>query len=347
MTAAGLMITGGYIWWHSHTAHDGAPGGPGHAAAAAARSALHAGGPSIPVSTAAAAPFGPLGLVAFAGLPAAPAKPIGAVRYAVAGNAAYVVATGTDGVVRFAVGQPGPNPQFGPWTAIAGLASAASKPALAPGPGGSLQIFVLSNADNQLHATSLTGPAAAPWVLLNGAGSARPVGTPAAAALGGRTVVITADAQGSLIAATGSGGPGGAWSDWRTVSGAGSVDPDVALAAGPGGTLAAYVLRASDAAVMRVMYQDGHWGYAWPTGAVGLPEAAYTDSGKPYLFLRTVDGDVQVFEPTGADLRGSMNWVFAGVATQNPPGVGPVPGLGVVLTTVAPDGSVQLFHGQF
>jgi hypothetical protein len=116
----------------------------------------------------------------------------------------------------------------------------------------------------------------------------------------------------------------------------------VALAIGSDGTMAAYVIRSSDLADLRVI-NDGRWESGFPTGAVGHPEAAYSSTGKPYLFIQSVSGDVQVYEPSGANLRGSMSWTPAGVTSQNPIGVTPVPGLGLVLTTVAADGTVRLY----
>ena len=344
VTAFGLMAVGGYLWWSDHDRSGAQPGGAekGHGAHTAAHGRSL---PAIPVTTA-PQPVGPLGLVQFATIAAAAVKPVGAVHFAVAGNTAYAIATGTDGVVRVASAPAGPAPHFGPWTAVPGLTSASSEPAVVAGTDGTLQVFVLSGADSQIHESMLLGTAWSPWSALSGTGSAKLAGTPAAATSDGRTQLIAAGTNGQLLTTSGTGAPGSSWQPWRQVPGAGSVNPNVALAGAPDGTLAAYVLRASDAAVMRVMYQGGHWGYAWPTGAVGIPEAAYTNGGKPYLFIQTVDGDVQVFEPTGADLKGSMNWSFAGITSANPVGATAAPGLGVVLAATASDGSVHLYHAD-
>jgi hypothetical protein len=105
--------------------------------------------------------------------------------------------------------------------------------------------------------------------------------------------------------------------------------------------VAAYVTRASDAAVLRVV-DDGYWESAWPTGAVGQPAAAYTADGRPYLFVQAITDDIQVFEPSGSDLHGTMNWVTAGVTTRNPPGVGNS-GSAIAITAVAADGSVGVY----
>ncbi|MGH3416148.1 MAG: hypothetical protein ACRDSS_06765, partial [Actinocrinis sp.] len=139
----------------------------------------------------------------------------------------------------------------------------------------------------------------------------------------------------------------GSWLSWHYVSGAGKVKPDVALAVRSDGMLAAYVVRASDLAVLRLV-NSGYWSSNWPTGAVGHPEAAFTggDSGKPYLFIQSISGDVQVYEPTGANLHGSMNWLPVGVTSQNPVGVTPVTGTGLVMTTTATDGTVRLYTAK-
>ena len=107
--------------------------------------------------------------------------------------------------------------------------------------------------------------------------------------------------------------------------------------------MAAYVIRASDLADLRLI-NDGSWSYTFPTGAVGQPEAGYTSSGKPYLFIQSVAGDVQVYEPTGANLHGSMKWSPIGVTSQNPVGVTPAAGLGLVLATTSADGTVHLYR---
>ncbi len=107
--------------------------------------------------------------------------------------------------------------------------------------------------------------------------------------------------------------------------------------------MAAYVIRASDLADLRLI-NDGSWSYTFPTGAVGQPEAGYVSNGKPYLFIQSVAGDVQVYEPTGANLHGSMTWSPIGVTSQSPVGVTPAAGLGLVLATTAADGTVHLYR---
>jgi hypothetical protein len=155
--------------------------------------------------------------------------------------------------------------------------------------------------------------------------------------------LLVASRSGALLATDGSGTADGSWQPWRYVGSAGAIKPNVALAIRTDGTMAAYVIRASDLADLRLI-SDGSWSYTFPTGAVGQPEAGYTSGGKPYLFIQSVAGDVQVYEPTGADLHGSMKWSPVGVTSQSPVGVTPAPGLGLVLATTAADGTVHLYR---
>lgn len=339
--AAGLVATGGFLWFDNHTgdraqsvgaaSHDLASGAHRSAAASA--------------SAAPAKPIGPLGLLPLGRVAAPPAKPIGAVQYVSAGDRAYVVMAGTDGVVRYAAATTGPAPRFAAWQALPGLTASAA-PAVVGRDSGRVEIYAVSSADSQLHRIVLDAGTWSPWTSLAsaGLGSARVIGAPAAVPFGAdRTEVLVSSRAGDLLAANGGSAPGGSWQPWHTIGGAGAIKPDVALAARADGALAAYVIRASDLSVLRVTY-DGSWSDGFPTGAVGQPEAAYTSAGKPYLFIRSVTGDVQVYEPSGADLRGSINWAPVGVTSRNPVGVTPAPGLGLVLVTIAQDGTVRLYR---
>jgi len=345
--AAGLVATGGYLWWHGHRAEAAQqPVGvtKTNAAAGLGASVPVSSSPSGPSSPTQAQPIGPLGLVAFGQLAAPSAKPIGAVHYVRAGDSAYVVMAGTDGVVRYASTAAGTSPRFTDWHTIPG-ATAAAEPAVIGRSSGVVEVYVVSAADGAVHRAVLTGGAWSSWSSLAsaGTGATRLAGAPAAVALSdGRTELLVASKAGSLVTATGSGTPTGSWQPWRSVSSAGSIKPGVAVAVGSDGTLATYVIRASDLADLRLM-NDGYWSATWPTGAVGQPEAGYTSGGKPYLFIQSVSGDVQVYQPSGANLRGSMSWSPVGVTSQNPVGVTPVPDLGLVLAATAADGTVRLY----
>jgi serine/threonine-protein kinase len=346
VVAAGLVATGGYLWWHGHRVDDAQqPVGASNTHTPAS--------PSAPVSTslspspAQAQPIGPLGLLALGQIAAPPAKPVGAVHYVRAGDSAYVVMAGADGVVRYASAAAGTSPRFTDWRAIPGV-SAAAEPAVIGRTSGDVEVYVVSGSDSAIHRAVLTGGAWSPWTSLAfaGTGSTHVAGAPAAVALpGDRTELLVASTAGGLLAATGSGTPTGTWQSWHSVSSAGSIKPDVAVAVRSDGTLAAYVIRASDLADLRLM-NDGRWSATWPTGAVGQPEAGYTSDGKPYLFIQSVSGDVQVYKPSGANLHGSMSWAPVGVTSQNPVGVTAVQDLGLVLTATAADGTVRLYSSR-
>ncbi|HXR71826.1 MAG TPA: protein kinase [Actinocrinis sp.] len=341
--AAGLVAAGGFLWWNGHTNDAKQPSG---AAKTNAATSLSGNGVShASASASATQPFGPLGLVPVGQIIAPPVKPIGAVRYVSAGNSAYVVMTGTDGVVRYASANAGKSPRFTAWQSLPGL-TASAEPAAVGRDSGRVEIYAVSSADDQVHRIVLTGRTWSPWTSLAaaGIGATRVPGAPAAVPLAGdRTALLVASHSGALLAANGSGAPDGSWQPWRYINSAGSIKPNVALAIRPDGTMAAYVIKAADLADLRLI-NDGSWSYTFPTGAVGQPEAGYTSGGKPYLFIQSVAGDVQVYEPTGANLHGSMKWSPIGVTSQNPVGVTPAPGLGLVLATTAADGTVHLYR---
>lgn len=342
--AFALVSVGGYAWWHGHRTDDNQqPVGVAKTPAPTGQTADTLSPPQSPTQ-----PTGPLGLVALAQVAAPPTKPIGAVRYVRAGDTAYVIMTGTDGVVRYAASTPTTTatPHFRNWRAIPGL-TASAEPAAIARTSGAVEIYAVSAADDAMYRTVLSNGTWSPWTPLApaGAGSARAVGAPAAAVLpDGRTELLVASTSGSLLATSGTGTPTGTWQPWRTVPSAGPIKPGVALATRADGTMAAYVIRSPDLAVLRLVNDgDGYWSYTYPTGAVGQPESAYADTGKPYLFIRSISGDVQVYEPSGADLHGTFTWAPVGVTSQNPVGVTPLPGRGLVLTTTAPDGAVRLY----
>ncbi|MBS2965822.1 serine/threonine protein kinase [Actinocrinis puniceicyclus] len=340
VVAAAVVATGGYLLSKGDSGSAREPARVSKPGKATSLSGAAASPSASPVET---KPVGPLGLLPLGGVEAPPARPIGAVRYVDAGNAAYVVMTGADGVVRYAPGSAGRSPRFTAWQALPGL-TAAAEPAVIGRPSGSVEIYAVSN-DGQMHRAVLSDGAPSRWDSLTGAGigSIRVAGAPAAVPLsGGRTELLVASRAGSLLTAEGYGRPGGRWKPWHVIGSAGSIKPDVAVAVRADGTLAAYVIRASDLADVRLI-DDRWWGSTYPTGAVGQPEAGYVSGGKPYLFIQSVAGDVQVYEPSGADLHGSMNWAPVGVTSQNPVGVTPVAGLGLVLATTSADGTVRLY----
>jgi serine/threonine-protein kinase len=347
IVAAALAVIVGLLWWHGHRSTGG--GQPARAAIGATLTAglstarLPNANSTSPIGMT-VKPIGPFNLLAVGQVAAPPAKPLGAVHYVTAGGSAYVVTTGLDGAVRYATSDANTYSHFDAWRTIPGV-TAEAEPAVVGRASGDVEIYVVS--DGFVRRAVLAGRSWSPWSSLAsaGTGSALVAGAPAAVPLsGGRTELVVASRAGSLLASSGAGSPDGAWQPWHYVRGAGSIKPDVALAIRSDGVMAAYVIRAADLADLRVI-GNGRWSYAFPTGAVGHPEAVYATSGKPILVIRSVSGDVQVYEPSGEDLRGSMSWLPLGVVSRNPVGVTRIPGPGLVMTTVAEDGAVRLYTG--
>jgi serine/threonine-protein kinase len=282
---------------------------------------------------------GEFGFGALATLPPPPARVLGAVQIAYAGAALYAATTGSDGLVRVAAvpeGAPG-TAQSGSWAVVPGLTSTV-QPALVGRPGGTLELYATSSAGVVERNVLTPGVGWAGWSAL---GAEHVAGPPAAAAYADDTVVLASSTDQELLEAVV--GRDGGFSGWQELPQAGTILPQIALTSREG-ALAAYVVRASDGATLRV-YNDGTgWQYAWPTGAAGAPATAYGADGRPDLFVLSVSAGVQVFQFSGRDLRGTMTWVPAGVPAAGPPGVAEIPGGGVALAAPAPDGSIGLYR---
>jgi hypothetical protein len=228
------------------------------------------------------------------------------------------------------------------------------EPAIVGRASGEAELYVVSSADSQLRRAvySATAGSWSSWSTLSGVGSTEVAGAPAAVALDStRTEVLVASAAGSLVTTTGqgvggAGGGSGAWQSWHTISAAGTVKPGVALTVRSDGSQAAFVIRASDQTVLRLLDSGPSvygWGQSFSTGAVGQPEAGYTGAGKPDLFVQTDSGDIQLYEPTGATLRGAQATASAGVTSLNPPGIAALPDQRLVVCVTAADGAVRLY----
>jgi hypothetical protein len=118
------------------------------------------------------------------------------------------------------------------------------------------------------------------------------------------------------------GGPGGAlaWDDWTPVPGVGDIAPGVALVASPATAgFTAYVVRASDQAVLAIGYANKAWTAPKQTPLSGVPTAAATGDGTPYVFVRGGSGGIQVMNGTSA-LTGVIQGRSAGLDSALPPG---------------------------
>ncbi|MBR7827260.1 serine/threonine protein kinase [Actinospica sp. MGRD01-02] len=297
--------------------------------ASAAASATPTGLTALPES-------GGFGFAAYSSLPAPSSPVVGAVQLAYFDGFLYAAATGTDGNVRVASVPAGTSTTSANWTIVPGVASTV-QPAL-DGASSGLELYATAQGGNVMRAVLTTpGNGWSGWTRL---GTVHAAGAPAAAADGGRTVVVVATPDKHLVEGTVA--ADGEFTAWQQLPQAGLIDYQVAVAA-HGGAVAVYVVRASDGATMRV-YNDGKgWQYAWPTGATGQPATAYAADGHPDLFVLSASAGLQVFEFSGAELHGTMTWASAGVAAVNPPGVTSVPGGGVALAAVNSDGSVSVY----
>ena len=315
-----------------------APDGSSDAADAATHAASTAAASPTATSTSLTAlPVpGGFGFAAYASLPAPASKIVGAVQLTYFDGFLYAAATGADGHVRVASVPAGTSTAAASWTIVPGVSSSA-QPALV-GASNGLELFATASGGRVERAVlSTPGDGWSGWAQL---GTAHVAGAPAAAVDGTRTIVVAASSAKQLV--EGAVAANGEFAGWQTLPQAGLIDPQVAVAV-HGGAIAVYVVRASDGATMRV-YDDGEgWQSAWPTGAAGQPATAYAADGNPDLFVLSASAGLQVFEFSGADLQGTMNWVSAGVTTIDPAGVTSVPGGGVALAAVNDDGSVSVY----
>ncbi|MBR7839083.1 serine/threonine protein kinase [Actinospica durhamensis] len=300
-------------------------------AAAAVNGSLEA----IPVS-------GEFGFATLAALPAPAAHAVGAVQLAYAGSTLYAASTGSDGLLRIAAVPGGSSggasgSPAGIWSVVPGLSSSV-QPALVGRHDGTLELYATSPGG--LVARNVLTPGVG-WEGWSSLGTEHVAGPPAAAAYAADTVVIASSTDQTLLEAVlnADGGSAG----WQRLPQAGPILPQLALTS-HGTALAAYVVRASDGATLRVSNDGGGWQAAWPTGAAGQPATAYAADGRPDLFVLSASAGVQVFQPSGRDLHGTMTWLPAGVPAAGPPGVAEIPGGGVVLAVAAADGSVGVYR---
>jgi serine/threonine-protein kinase len=290
----------------------------------AGAASTEAGLEAIPVA-------GEFGFAPLATLPAPAAHVVGAIQLAYAHNTLYAASTGSDGLVRVA------SVPERSWAVVPGLRSSV-QPALVGRRDGGLELYATSSSGLVERNVLTPGVGWAGWSVL---GTEHVAGPPAAAAYGDGTVVIASSTDQALVETVV--GRAGAARDWQRLPQAGTILPQVALTARDG-ALAAYVVRASDGATMRVYNEGQGWQEAWPTGAAGQPATAYGADGRPDLFVLSVSAGIQVFEFSGHDLHGTMRWVPAGIPAAGPPGVTAVPGGGVALAVPAADGSVAVYR---
>jgi len=335
---AGLILLSALGFLLSQDGSGSAPGASGDAADAAthAASATSAAPTSTSTALTALPESGGFGFTAYSKLPAPASNIVGAVQLAYFDGFLYAAATGADGSVRVASVPAGTSTAAASWTIVPGVSTAVQLALVGASDG--LELYTTASGGKVERAVlSAPGSGWSGWTQL---GTVHAAGAPAAAADGDQTIVVAASSGQQLE--EGAVAANGGFAGWTALPQAGLIEPQVAVAA-HADAIAVYVVRASDGATMRVYDDGGGWQYAWPTGAAGQPATAYAADGNPDLFVLSASAGVQVFEFSGADLRGTMNWVSAGVDTVNPPGVTSVPGGGVALAAVNDDGSVSVY----
>ena len=333
---AGLVLLSvlGFVLGRGGSAAPAVGSGPGEAADAVTHSSSASASPS-PTSLTALPANGGFGFAKYSTLPAPGSHTVGAVQLAYFDGFLYAAATGTDGHVRVASVPAGTSTAAANWTIVPGVSST-TQPALVGAKDG-LELYATASSGSVVRA--VLGTPGSGWSGWTQLGTMHAAGAPAAAANGAQTVIVAASADKHLEEGT---VEGGKFTAWQQLPQAGLIHPQVAVAA-HAGAVAVYVVRASDGATLRV-YNDGTgWQAAWPTGAAEAPATAYAADGNPDLFVLSASAGVQVFEFSGDDLHGTMNWTSAGVSTVNAPGVTSVPTGGVALTAVNDDGSVTVY----
>jgi len=199
-------------------------------------------------------------------------------------------------------------------------------PAVVATSAGHLELFAVGATDGVIHQRSYTqGGWSSKWVPV---GNAKLRGTPGALANSDGTVVVAAVGSTKALMTT-TGTPSGAsgaytWSDWQAVPAAGDVAPGVALTGGPavsGDTAyTAYVARASDLGIMEIPHANGAWGAPAPTALTGIPTAATSADGTPYVFVRSATGAIKAMNGNGQAGAGRLESALPPGATQTPDG---------------------------
>ena len=255
-------------------------------------------------------------------LPPVPVAVQGAPRAAVYKDASgastlFVFVTGTDGSMWYL---PGENSHS--WMPLRGLKTS-TEPAVVATGAGHLALFAVRESDGVVHQRSYAGGGWSPkWTPV---GSAKSHGAPGALANADGSVVVAAVGSGkTLMTITGSpsGGSGTySWGEWQPVPGVGDVANGVALAATPATSgYNAYVERASDQGIIAITYANKLWGAPAQTPLSGLPTAATSGDGTPYVFVRSAGGAVKAMNGNGQAGAGGMDSVLPPGAAQTPDG---------------------------
>jgi serine/threonine protein kinase len=255
-------------------------------------------------------------------LPQAPVAVQGAPRAAVlkdasGGSTLFVFVTGADGSMWYLPGETSHS-----WMPLRGLKTDAEPAVVATG-AGRLELFAVRESDGVVHQRSYAeGSWSQKWTPV---GSAKLHGAPGALANVDGSVIVAAVGSGKTLMTT-TGSPSGgsstySWSEWQPVPGVGDATGGVALTATPATSgYNAYVERASDQGIIAITYANKLWGAPVQTPLSGLPAAATSGDGTPYVFARSSGGAVKAMNGNGQAGAGGLDSALPPGAAQTPDG---------------------------
>jgi serine/threonine-protein kinase len=216
-------------------------------------------------------------------VPAAGVTLTGGPRAVTVSGITFVFARGSDQNVWYVSWNPATG-RYGPWQRLTGI-HVSGDPAVVSARPGTIDLFALGT-DRLLYRRTLSGGTWGQWYQVDE--RTRFDAAPAAASSDPGRIDLVGRTGGDLVTAS---LVDGRWNAWAVVPTAGRITAAPALVSRRSGTLDAFVVRASDGAVLRLPFANGAWR---PTqvvdrlDATGRPEAAWAD-GRLYL-LAPVDG---------------------------------------------------------
>lgn len=215
---------------------------------------------------------------AFVPLPAAPVLLQGGPAAARAdAEHAWVVQRDGEGGLWYIGGE---GPRWGEWRRLPTFRTTDDPAAVSTAPG-RMDVFAVGATDKLLYRSTLADGRFGEWTRTDA--KTKLGGAPAAVATGDRIDIVARTSTDGLAAGSLT---GTSWSGFTTVPSAGRIEAAPALTAGVPGTLAAFVVRAGDHAVLHIPFLDGTWREPERVGlaASARPAAAYTQ-GRGLLVL--------------------------------------------------------------
>ncbi len=218
-------------------------------------------------------------------LPAAGVALTGGPRAVTVSGTTYVFARGADRNVWYVTWNRATG-RYGGWQRLTGI-HVSGDPAVVSATPGTVDLFALGT-DGLLYRRTLGGGAWSQWYQVDE--RTRFDAAPAAASSAPGRIDLIGRTGGDLVTAS---LVAGRWNAWEVVPIAGRITAAPALVSGRAGTLDAFVVRASDGAVLRLPFADGAWR---PTQVADRLDA----SGRPEAVWE--DGRLYVVVPSGGEL---------------------------------------------